>query len=82
MKPSTRNAVLCVKLERLNSGVDVVTVTTMNYDSPGSGIGTLMIGAIVIVVGLGTFFPQIPWNEFWAALLVLLGGWIIGFFGF
>jgi len=49
------------------------------YNGRGSGIGALLAGAIVIVVGLGVFFPEIPWDEFWAALLIFLGIWIISF---
>ena len=45
----------------------------------GSGVGALLAGAIVIVVGLGVFLPEIPWDEFWAALLIILGIWIISF---
>ena len=53
-----------------------------HHDHAGnhSGIGALILGAIVIVAGLGIIVPDVPWNLFWATLLVLLGIWIIGFY--
>jgi hypothetical protein len=50
-----------------------------DHRGAGSGFGALIIGAIVIVAGLGILMPDIPWDLFWASLLVLLGAWIIGF---
>ena len=45
---------------------------------PGSGIGALILATILIVAGLGIFFPQLPWQAFWGSLLILLGVWIVG----
>lgn len=45
-----------------------------------SGIGALILGAIVIIAGLAIVVPDIQWDIFWATLLVLLGVWIIGFY--
>ena len=50
-----------------------------HHDHSHSGFGALIVGAIIIVAGLGILMPDIPWNLFWASLLVLLGAWIIGF---
>jgi hypothetical protein len=50
-----------------------------DHEHSHSGAGALIIGAIIIVAGLGVVFPEIPWDMFWATLLVLLGAWIIGF---
>ena len=43
-----------------------------------SGIGALIVATILIVAGLGIFFPSLPWQFFWGSLLVLLGVWIVG----
>jgi len=45
---------------------------------PGSGVGALILVTILIVAGLGIFFPQLPWQAFWGSLLILLGVWIVG----
>ena len=42
-----------------------------------SGIGALIIATILIVAGLGIFFPQLPWQVFWGSLLIILGLWIV-----
>lgn len=36
----------------------------------------MVVATILIVVGLGIFFPSLPWEVFWGALLILLGAWI------
>ena len=41
------------------------------------GLGALVLATILIVAGLGIFFPNLPWQEFWGALLILLGIWIV-----
>lgn len=41
------------------------------------GIGLLVVATILIVAGLGIFFPQIPWQVFWGAVLILLGLWFV-----
>jgi hypothetical protein len=38
--------------------------------------GGLIIATILIVAGLGIFFPNLPWQMFWGGLLILLGIWI------
>ena len=43
-----------------------------------SRIGALILATILIVAGLGIFFPQLPWQAFWGSLLILLGVWIVG----
>jgi hypothetical protein len=48
------------------------------YGRSGSGIGGLVIATILIVAGLGIFFPALPWQAFWGSLLILLGLWIGG----
>lgn len=45
----------------------------------GPHIGALIVAAIVIVAGLGIFYPDLPWQYFWGALLLMLGGLIAGF---
>ena len=40
------------------------------------GYGGLIIATILIVAGLGIFFPSLPWQVFWGGLLILLGVWI------
>ena len=45
----------------------------------GPHIGALIVTAIVIVAGLGIFYPNLPWQFFWGALLLMLGGLIAGF---
>jgi protein-S-isoprenylcysteine O-methyltransferase Ste14 len=44
----------------------------------GPHIGALIVAAIVIVAGLGIFYPDLPWQFFWGALLLMLGGLIAG----
>ncbi len=51
-----------------------------DHEHGRSGFGALIAGAIVIVAGLCIVVPDIPWDLFWATLLVLLGVWIIGFY--
>jgi type VI protein secretion system component VasF len=34
------------------------------------------VATIFIVIGLGIFFPELPWSMFWGALVILLGVWI------
>jgi membrane protein implicated in regulation of membrane protease activity len=41
-----------------------------------SGLGALILATILIVAGLGILFPNLPWEIFWAGLLILLGVWI------
>lgn len=43
---------------------------------PGPHVGGLVLATILIVVGLGVFFPEIPWSMFWGALFILLGVWV------
>ena len=42
----------------------------------GPGIGGLIVATVLVVAGLGILFPSLPWEVFWAALLILLGVWI------
>jgi ribosomal protein L40E len=42
--------------------------------SPSTGP---LIVATVIVVGLGIFFPELPWSAFWGSLVIILGLWIL-----
>jgi len=42
----------------------------------GSGVGGLVVATVLVVAGLGIFFPSLPWEVFWGALLILLGVWI------
>jgi len=48
------------------------------YGRPYSGIGALVVATVLIVAGLGIFFPQLPWQAFWGSLLILLGVWLVG----
>jgi len=41
-----------------------------------SGYGGLVVATILVVVGLGIFFPELPWQVFWGCLWILLGVWI------
>jgi ribosomal protein S27AE len=45
-------------------------------DRPGPRIGGLVIATILIVAGLAIFFPTLPWQVFWGALLIILGCWV------
>jgi hypothetical protein len=45
-----------------------------------SGIGPLIVATILIVAGLGIFFPSLPWQFFWGSLLVLFGVWIVALY--
>ena len=47
------------------------------YSRPGPHIGGLIIATILIVAGLGIFFPQLPWQVFWGALLIMAGLWVV-----
>jgi len=47
------------------------------YGRPGPHIGGLIVASILIVAGLGIFFPELPWQEFWGSLLILFGLWIV-----
>jgi hypothetical protein len=47
------------------------------HGGPGAGIGALVVATILIVVGLGIFFPQLPWQLFWGSLVIVLGLWIV-----
>src|SRR5579872_3556447 len=47
------------------------------YSRPGPHIGGLIIATILIVAGLGIFFPQLPWQAFWGSLLVIAGLWVV-----
>jgi zinc-ribbon domain len=47
------------------------------YNRPGPHIGGLIIATILIVAGLGIFFPQLPWQAFWGSLLIIMGFWIV-----
>jgi hypothetical protein len=40
------------------------------------GFGGLILATILIVAGLGIFFPNLPWQAFWGGLLILLGIWV------
>ena len=42
----------------------------------GRGVGGLVVATVLIVAGLGIFFPSLPWQVFWGALLILLGLWV------
>lgn len=42
----------------------------------GPGVGGLVIATILVVAGLGIFFPSLPWEFFWGVLLILLGVWV------
>jgi hypothetical protein len=39
---------------------------------PTRGVGGLIIAVILIVVGLGIFFPSLPWQVFWGAILIVI----------
>ena len=43
---------------------------------PRSGYGGLVVATIFVVLGLGVFFPELPWYMFWGCLWILLGAWI------
>jgi len=43
---------------------------------PRSGYGGLVVATILVVVGLGVFFPELPWYMFWGCLWIVLGAWI------
>ena len=47
----------------------------------GSRFGGLVIATILIVAGLGVFFPDLPWEAFWGGLLILLGIWVAVLWG-
>lgn len=47
------------------------------YGRQGPHIVPLIIATILIVAGLGILFPELPWQVFWASLLILLGLWVI-----
>lgn len=42
-----------------------------------SGVGALVVATILIVAGLGIYFPSLPWQAFWGGLLILAGLWIV-----
>jgi ribosomal protein S27AE len=44
---------------------------------PGPHFGGLIIATILIVAGLGIFFPQLPWQAFWGTILIIAGLWIV-----
>jgi zinc-ribbon domain len=44
---------------------------------PGPHIGRLIIATILIVAGLGIFFPQLPWQAFWGTILIIAGLWVV-----
>jgi zinc-ribbon domain len=44
---------------------------------PGPHIGGLIIATILIVAGLGIFFPQLPWQAFWGTILIIAGVWVV-----
>lgn len=48
----------------------------------GPRIGGLVVATILIVVGLGAFFPELPWQLFWGVLWILVGAWIVFLWGF
>jgi len=35
-----------------------------------------VLATVMIVAGLGIFFPEIPWDVFWGSILIVLGLWI------
>ena len=43
---------------------------------PRSSYGGLVVATIFVLVGLGIFFPELPWYMFWGSLWLLLGVWI------
>ncbi|HYB76486.1 MAG TPA: zinc ribbon domain-containing protein [Nitrososphaerales archaeon] len=43
---------------------------------PRTGFGGLVVATIFVMVGLGIFFPDLPWYTFWGSLWLLLGVWI------
>ena len=45
-------------------------------ERPGPHAGGLVLATIFIVIGLGIFFPELPWSMFWGALVILLGVWV------
>ena len=47
------------------------------HERHGPEIGPLIIATILILIGLGTFFPELPWQIFWSSILLLFGFWII-----
>jgi len=47
------------------------------YNRPGPHVGALILATILIVAGLGIFFPQLPWQGFWGALLIIAGIWLV-----
>ena len=47
------------------------------YNRSGPHIGGLIVATILIVAGLGIFFPQLPWQVFWGSLLIIAGAWIV-----
>jgi len=49
------------------------------YGRRDPAIGGLVLATILIVAGLGIFFPQLPWQAFWGSLLILVGVWIAYF---
>jgi hypothetical protein len=48
----------------------------------GSGRGMVapfIFAAIFIVIGMAVFLPNLPWQWFWGALWLMIGGLIVGF---
>ena len=43
---------------------------------PRTGYGGLVVATIFVLVGLGIFFPDLPWYMFWGSLWLVLGVWI------
>lgn len=41
-----------------------------------SGFGGLVIATLLILLGIGIFLPNLPWQFLWGAILILLGLWI------
>jgi len=42
-------------------------------NGPNRGFGGLIVAAILIVAGLGIFFPSLPWQVFWGSILIVIG---------
>ena len=40
---------------------------------PTRGVGGLIVAMILIVAGLGIFFPSLPWQVFWGSILIVIG---------